>query len=138
MVSDLTITPSEAKPAEEVVISVMVTNTGGSGGSYTVILRVNNVEEARREIALEAVESEEVTFTIVEQALGSYTVDVNGHVGQFRVVLLPPLPEPTGILPLLPATNWWLIGGIAAGCILIIMLLLLLFARRRRDQQRVL
>jgi hypothetical protein len=38
-VSGLSITPSEVKPGEQVTISAVVTNSGGSEGTYTVVRR---------------------------------------------------------------------------------------------------
>jgi hypothetical protein len=132
IVTDLSITPNEARPAEEVTISALVTNTGGSEGSYNVVLKVNDTQEATQEITLKAGNSKTVDFTLAKEVLGSYTVNVNDKVGQFRVALLPPLPESTGALPLQPSTNWWLFGGLAAGGVIIIMLLVYLFVWRRR------
>jgi len=132
-VSDLSVTPDEATPAEEVTVSALVTNTGGCEGVCSVVLKINDTEEARKEVTVGASGKEMVIFTTAKNILGSYTVNVNDKVGQFRVALLPPLPKPTSALPFQPSTNWWLFGGIAAGGIIIIMLLVYLFTWRRRS-----
>jgi thiol-disulfide isomerase/thioredoxin/PKD repeat protein len=131
VITNLSVNPQELRPAEEVTISVMVTNTGGSDGSYSITLKVNDMEEARREVVLGVGDSERVTFTLAKSELGSYLVDVNGKVGQFRVVLLPPMAEPTGTLPFQPSTQWWLFGPIIAGVVIIGLLAYFLWWRRR-------
>jgi hypothetical protein len=128
----LSITPSEVKPAEGVTISAIVTNTGGCEGVCSVVLKVNDTQEATQEVTLKAGNSETVIFTTAKDMLGSYTVNVNDKAGQFRVALLPPLPKSTEALPFQPSTNWWLFGGIIAGGVIIIVLLVFLFAWRRR------
>jgi len=132
-VSDLSVTPNEVKPAEQVAISAVVTNTGGREGSYTVVLKINGVEEARKEVTLRAGKSETVTFTTTKDTEGSYTVDIDGTVGQFTVIVPPPTPTPTEALPVQPPTNWWLIGGIIAGCVVVVAgLLVYFFVWRKR------
>jgi hypothetical protein len=132
-ISDLSVTPSEVKLAEQVKISAVVTNTGGSEGSYIVVLKINGAEEARKEVTLGAGKSETVTFTVVKDLEGSYTVNIDGKVGQFTVIVPPPpAPTPTEVLPVQPPTNWWLIGGIIAGCIVVAGLLVYFFVWRKR------
>jgi H+/gluconate symporter-like permease len=59
---------------------------------------------------------------------GSYTIDIDGRGGEFTVVVpTPPTPAPVGALPVQPPTNWWLIGGIVAGCVVIAAGLLVYF-----------
>ena len=121
-ISDLSVTRSEVKPAEQVTISTVVTNIGGSEGSYTVVLKINGAEEAKKEVTLGAGKSETVTFTIAKDAEGSYTVNIDGKVGQFTVIVPPP--------------NWWLIGGIIAGCVVVVGLLVYFFVWRKRSTPR--
>jgi len=136
-VSDLSVTPGEVKPAEQVTISAVVTNTGGSEGSYAVLLKINGAEEAKKEVTLGAGRSETLTFTIAKDAEGSYTVDIGGRVGQFTVIVTPPpIPTPTEALPVPPPTNWGLIGGIIAGCIVVAGLLVYFFVWRKSGAVR--
>jgi hypothetical protein len=44
IISSLSITPSKVKPGEKVTVSTVVTNTGGTEGSYTAILKINETE----------------------------------------------------------------------------------------------
>jgi len=138
VISDFSVTPSEVKLAEQVKISAVVTNTGGSEGSYTVLLQINGAEEAKKEVALGAGKSETVTFTIAKDTEGSYAVTINGKVGQFNVIVPPPpTPTPTEALPVQPPTNWWLIGGIFAGCVVVAAgLLVYFFVWRKRGAAR--
>lgn len=137
-ISDLSVTSSEVRPAEQVTISAVVTNTGGREGSYTVALKINGTEEAKKEVTLEAGESETITFSIVRDIEGSYAVDIDGMVGEFTVIVLQPaLPKPVEALPVKPPTNWWLIGGIIFGCVVIAAgLLVYFFVWRKRGTPR--
>jgi hypothetical protein len=131
--SGLVVTPNEIKPSENINISALVTNNGGGEGSYAVILKINNKEEARKEVILQAGESNIVTFLVTEETPGNYGVNVNGIVGQFKVTLLPTTPaEPSRTLPAQPSTNRWLIGGIVAAGIIIIGLLIYIVASHQR------
>ena len=99
---------------------------------------------ATKEITLASGASQTITFTASGNTAGTYGVDVNGKTGQFTVTAAPvpippepaptpepapaPTPEPT--LPVVPPTNWWLVGGIIAGVAVILGLLLWFFLRR--------
>jgi len=140
-ISDLAVTPAEVEPPGQITISVLVKNTGGSRGSYMAILKINGIEEGREEVTLGAYQSEAVTFAIVKDEAGSYTVDIGGQTEQFTVLALPlkpPPPEPevtqttTAETSVEPTTNWGLIGGIMSGCVIIVGLLGYLFVWRRR------
>ena len=134
---DISVAPSEVKPAEQVTISAVVTNTGGSEGGYTVVLKIDGVEEARKEVTLGASKSETVTFAIAKHTEGSYTINIDGKVGQFTVIAPPPpTPTPTEPLPVQPPINWGLIGGIIAGCLVVAGLLVYFFVWRKRGAPR--
>ena len=131
-ISDLSVTPGEVSPAEEVTISALVTNTGGSEGTYTVTLKINGSEESRKEVTVRTGKSEAVTFTVAKDTEASYTVDIDGTVGQFNVVVpQPPTPAPIEPLPVQQTTNWGLIGGIIVGCIVTAGPLVYFFLRRK-------
>lgn len=128
-ISDLSITPDEVNPSEEVTISAMVTNTGGSDGSYTVVLKIDDKEEARKEISLSPGKSEKVSFNATKDIAGSYTIDINGHAGQFTVKSPPPVTNPVNILPVQPSTNWWPIIIIFTGLFFLSGVLFILYKR---------
>ena len=137
-IADLLVTPSEVDLAEQVTISAVLTNTGGSEGSYTVVLKIDGTEEAIKEVTLAAGQSEAITFTIAKETEGSYAVDIDGKVGQFTVIVPPPpTPAPVEALPVEPPTNWGLIGGIIAGCVVVAAgLLVYFFVWRKRGVLR--
>ena len=135
VITDISVTPSEVKPAEEVTISGIVTNTGVSKGKYTVVLKINGVEEARKEVTLDAGTSQQVSFSIVKSIAETYEVDINGLVGSFVVKeAVAPLPAPSEApAPTQPAKalNWWLIGVIIASVAIIGMIVWRLMSRKR-------
>ncbi|MDH5443510.1 MAG: PGF-pre-PGF domain-containing protein, partial [Hadesarchaea archaeon] len=90
--SNLVITPSEVSAGETVTISVVVNNVGGRTGSTTVTLEINGVAVDTRSATLDAGESTTVTFTVSEDAAGTYTVNVAGLTGSFVVTALPAPP----------------------------------------------
>ena len=141
IVSNISVTPNEVEPGELITISVLVTNVGGTQGSYAVVLNINGSEEARQEVTLGDDQNEVVTFTIGKETEGSYTVDIDGEIGRFIVtVMTPSTPEPIGevaeVLPVQPSPNWWLIGGIIAGCFLFISSGLLVYSSLWREREK--
>ena len=99
-VSDLTVTPEEAEPREKFTVSMVVKNTGGRRGSYTVALKINNVEEAREEITLAANDSETVTFDVSRDISGTCEISVDDQVCQLTIIE-PDEPSPSKI-----TTSW--------------------------------
>jgi len=121
-VSYLSVSPRlEVEPGETVTITVMVANTGGESGSYTVVLKIDGVKEAEETVTLTAGDSQDVSFSVTREDPGDYTVDVDGLSGSFTVVL--PI-KPPGI-------NWAMIGGIIGGVIVVGLLIFFLILRRR-------
>jgi len=103
IVSSLSITPSEVKPGEQISISAVVTNTGGSEGSYTAILIINDVEETREDVSIEVCKSQTIDFIVVRNSEGSYKVSIEGKTGQFSVSTPTPIvtPAPTPLVSLI-------------------------------------
>ncbi len=144
VVSELSITPSEAKPGEQITVSVVVTNTGGKEGSYTVVLTIDGVKEATKEIGLGVNETETVTFPITKDMEGSYEVGIDGKTGRFTVIVPeePIIEEKPTITPLEEQPSMlmirWIIGGIIGGCVIVTALLVYLFLWRKRGLRRLL
>ncbi len=135
-ISGLSITPDEVNPNEEVTISTLVTNIGGSQGSYTLVLKINNQQEAKKEVELDADQSQKVSFTTVATIRGNNSVDINGKAGQFNVIVpKPTLLKATDETPYVRPTNWPLYIGVAValGGIVIIGLFTFITLRRRRS-----
>jgi hypothetical protein len=143
--SSLVVSPTEVAPGEKVNISVLVANNGGTDGTYTLVLKINDVKEAEKTTTIGAGSSQTVSFSVAKTDAGSYNVSVNGMSGSFTVVAppapptpapTPPVAAPTPPAPTPPAptppspplptpsapptpTNWTLIGGIIGGVIVI-------------------
>lgn len=134
-ISTLAITPGEVEPSQQVIISAVVTNAGSSRGEYIVVLKINGIEESRKQVIFDASVSQKVSFEPVKKSpTGEYKVDVNGLAGSFTVkgVAVKPVSTPpaTPPPPKQPQTfSWLLIGGIIGS--IIIGLLMLLAVRRR-------
>ncbi len=98
-VSDLTIEPREVATGELFAISVTVTNTGGSQGSYDVILHIDeiNTEDPENVIIISADtiiksaviaagESKKVTFdSLIIATDGIYTATIDELIDYFEV-----------------------------------------------------
>jgi len=98
-VSSLTISPSQVSVGEEVSISVMVKNTGGTVGTCTVTLKINGAVKAIENVTLAGGATELVVFAVAEDKEGTYSVEVNGLAGTFTVITSPiGLALPIGIV----------------------------------------
>jgi len=128
-VSYLSVSPRlEVEPGETVTITVMVANTGGESGSYTVVLKIDGVKEADETVTVAAGDSQDVSFSVTREEADSYTVAVDGLSGSFTVVA----PEEEEEVPTKPGINWPLIGGIIGGVVVVAGLLYYFLVFRRR------
>ena len=118
-VSNLSIQPAEVPTGEAVTIDVAVTNTGGTEGSYTLVLKINGVKEADRTVTIAAGDTLNIIFPVTKEAAGSYSVTVDGLSGSFTVV------APAVV------TNWPLLGGIIGAVVIVALLVFFLMFRRR-------
>ncbi len=114
--SDLVIEPERVEPGGTVGISALLFNTGGTGGSYTVVLRINGASEAEKEVTLAAGEVERVTFSLAKPA-GSYNVSLGELQGSFIV-----LSRQSWLV-------WWWV--VVAGVVLGLVISLAAIRRRR-------
>ncbi len=119
-IENLNITPMKVFTGETATISIKVSNTGGTTGSYTVNLKINGIIEESKEIILDAGASKTVSFTISKDTAGDYNIEINGQTGELKV------------LPEMLAVNWGLIIGIIA-VIVIISVAIILSIRRRKN-----
>ncbi|MBA7638145.1 hypothetical protein ES703_45798 [subsurface metagenome] len=142
----LRIEPVEIQPGGIVNITVTVTNTGESEGSYAVVLKINGAKEAEKSVTVAAGQSKDVTFSVTKEEADTYGVAVDGLSASFTVIA--PAPPPTDeeeiappeevappeeeeiVLPA-PATNWPMLGGIIAGVIVVVGLFIFFLVRRR-------
>ena len=121
-VSNLTVQPAEVEPNETVTIRLSVANTGGTEGSYSVILKINGVKEEEKSVTVAAGSSEDVSFSVIREEAASYSVVVDGLSGSFTIAAPAPLEK--------PPINWPVLGGIIAGVVVVGLLLFLLIRRR--------
>ena len=89
-VSNLTITPNQVKSGEPVTINAIVSNNGSEAGTYSMVLRINNVVEHITDLILSPGASQSATFTIIKEAGGDYFAEVDGLSGTFIVIPLVP------------------------------------------------
>jgi flagellar basal body-associated protein FliL len=89
-VSNLTITPNQVKSGEPVTINAIVSNNGSEAGTYSVVLRINNVVEHITDLILTPGASQSATFTIIKDIGGDYYAEVDGLSGTFIVIPLVP------------------------------------------------
>ena len=136
-VSNLSVEPAEVEPNEAVTISLSVANTGGTEGSYTVVLRLNGVKEAEKRVTIAAGASEIVIFSVTRELAGSYSVTVDGLSASFTVVAPPPPPPPPAeeeeeeiVPPEAVGIAWW-VWLIIGGVIVVALLIVFILVRRR-------
>ncbi len=95
-VSNLVIAPTEVDIKEKITISVDVANTGDLTDTYDVILKIDDVSIATKDVEAAGQESKTVTFTTTLAMAGSFEVNVNGLTGTVTVIQpAAPTPEPT-------------------------------------------
>ncbi len=119
-ISSLNIKPKQAPVGTTIIISVIVSNIGGSTGSYNLELKINHRVEATKELTLTPGSSQKVDFPITKTIIGEYQVEIGDLKDKFTVVAPAPPPKPS-----------WLIIGIAVINGFILLSLLALALRRR-------
>ncbi|RLI79075.1 hypothetical protein DRP04_09500 [Archaeoglobales archaeon] len=85
VVTDLSITPTEAEVKQPIIISVKVTNVGEQAGLYNVNLKLNGVLVGSKKVSLKEKESTVVMFQVITDNVGTFDVEVNGLKGVFMV-----------------------------------------------------
>ncbi|MFC1862163.1 MBL fold metallo-hydrolase [Chloroflexota bacterium] len=84
-VSNLSISPDDVEPGRTVTVSATITNSGGSSGSYTAILKINGSQVETKSVTLNEGESQVVSFSVVKASTGNYAVELGGLAGIFTV-----------------------------------------------------
>ncbi len=115
--SNLVIEPGEAKPGQEITISLIVTNIGGAAGTCTLEFKVDGEVRSVKSVTLEPGESEVVSFSIIEAMEGEHIVEIADLRGDFTIVII--------------SRPWWLLSMAAIPPVAIIL------ERRRRWKRRV-
>jgi len=115
--SNLVIEPGEAKPGQEISISLIVTNIGGAAGTRTLELKVDGEVRSVKSVTLEPGESQVVSFSIIEHMEGEHVVEIADLEGDFSIVII--------------FRPWWLLSTAAIPPVVVIL------ERRRRWKRRV-
>jgi hypothetical protein len=100
--NDLITNPAQAGVGEPVTISIIIQNTGELEGSYTLTLKIDGRIEQSKETTLAGGESTRVSFTVIKDEPGTYTIAVGGLTGEF--IVLAPASSPPQI-----SCYWWVI-----------------------------
>ena len=85
-VSSLTLSKTVAKVGEEVTVSVEVRNVGGASGTYRAVLVINGEKVQEREVRLAPGEVRMVTFVVVGNTNGTYTIEVDKLTKSLKVL----------------------------------------------------
>jgi len=120
-ITSLDLSSEQVKPGQEVLVTVNVTNIGGSEGSYTLNLTINGAVEQTKTVTLAPLASDTVTFTVIKEEPGSYTISVDGLTKEFSVA---------AVAPSWISRYWWVILEILV--VVGILLFFLLWWRPRR------
>jgi len=127
-VDRLTVSPLRVNIGQQVLIRVVVTNTGDLEGTYQVLLQVRNRQAGGKQVTLAGGDSQRVTFITAGDTVGTHVVTIDSLSQSFEVtepvVPAPADEEPEPSRPV----NWWLMGGVLAAA----LASLLLLVRRRR------
>lgn len=91
-VVSLDITPPEVELGETVNITAVVKNTGGSEGTYAVLLTLDGVTVEAKEVTITPGSSKVVTFSLVKDAPGTYEIGI-GELSSTLMVKGKSIPE---------------------------------------------
>ena len=164
VVEGLDITPQVARPGDTVKIQVRLYKTGSPELTYPISLAINGQVVEQLEFwfmqaywcgcgDLHGIGSEQVTFSVKEDKVGTYMVDVNGTLGSFTVSENAPPPtasttpasvseKPAATTVHTPLTatpapadksNNVLLWGIGAGIVLPVMVLVFILRLRNKE-----
>ncbi|MGW0222803.1 S8 family serine peptidase [Streptomyces tendae] len=83
--TDLTVTPSRARPGAPVRVTARVKNVGEAKGTYSAVLLVAGETEQRLAVTVRPGEEARVRFTVRRETAGSYSVGIGPLTGGFVV-----------------------------------------------------
>ena len=103
--SNLEINPSEVNIGENVVITAELTNIGGSQGSYTAELKIDDITNQVEKLIISAGTDYMLVFKISKGLPGTYKVALGDLSGQFTVKEPPSPVFDVPIIPPCPPSN---------------------------------
>jgi predicted secreted hydrolase len=83
--SNLAISPTEVEIGQTVTVTVDVENVGDVVGTKTLTLKVDGVEVETKDVVVEGGKTETVSFTLVPDAEGTYSIEIDGLSGSLTV-----------------------------------------------------
>ena len=83
--SNLAISPTEVEIGQAVTVTVDVENVGEVAGTKTLTLKVDGVEVETRDVEVEGGKTETASFTLVPDAEGTYSIEIDGLSGSVTV-----------------------------------------------------
>ena len=91
--SNLEINPSKVDSGEKVVITAKIANVGGTQGSYTAELKVDDCTVQTEKVTVAAGADSTLSFGICADLPGTYTVTLGELTGKFMVAVpIQPIP----------------------------------------------
>jgi hypothetical protein len=91
-VSEINITPTEVNSGENVIVNVLVKNSGDLSGRHEVILKIDDVAVQTKGVSIDSGESETVSFNITPDTVGIHNVNIGSLSGSYEVKSPPPPP----------------------------------------------
>jgi hypothetical protein len=93
--SELKINPLSVYHGEDIIISILVTNTGESRGSYQAHLEIDGTDFQTKGVTLDAGAAETISFDVTLDGVGVHRVNVDGLAGlcEVKPLLAPSLDE---------------------------------------------
>ncbi|MCW4025241.1 MAG: hypothetical protein NWF01_09435 [Candidatus Bathyarchaeota archaeon] len=85
-IRDLVVSPRESWPGKTVTVTVKLSNTGGSAGSYNLLVSVDGVVVQDKNYTILPGKSIPMPIQVSADTLGWHSVEVNGLKGGFDVV----------------------------------------------------
>jgi hypothetical protein len=94
-VSDLILASAEIYAGETATVSVTVTNNGDLSGTYSIVLKVDDVVMETKQVTLDGHQSQTVIFTLSLNTAGTYNIVIGSLSGVLTVTEPTPTPAPT-------------------------------------------
>ena len=85
-VTNLSISPSEVEVGGIVVISCVVLNSGGTSGTYAIVIKSNGTEVMTQDITLDAGEDWLFFLSITAKSTGTHIIEIDDLKGTYTVV----------------------------------------------------
>jgi hypothetical protein len=118
--SNLKVSPAEVRPGDMVSVTATITNTGEKESTFTVYLNVNGEVVDSKVVTLPGGVSDSITFTMLAEKAGDYSIEVGGATGNFNVIQ--------------PGLLWlWLTLGIAMPAVMLVVAFVTYRIRNREE-----